>query len=42
MLDIIEWRLSKTGVKTVKLLGSMPLRYGPTSQAEATVCAALV
>ena len=25
MLDIIEWRLSKTGVKTVKLLGSMPL-----------------
>ena len=25
MLDICEWRLHKVGIKTVKLLGSMPL-----------------
>eukprot|EP01012_Entosiphon_sulcatum_P067451 TRINITY_DN9716_c0_g1_i1.p1 TRINITY_DN9716_c0_g1~~TRINITY_DN9716_c0_g1_i1.p1 ORF type:complete len:1165 (-),score=253.85 TRINITY_DN9716_c0_g1_i1:69-3533(-) len=25
MLDIVEWRLLKTGIKTVKLLGSMPV-----------------
>eukprot|EP00854_Cymbomonas_tetramitiformis_P025300 gene25300-30887_t len=25
MLDIVEWRLQKDGIKTLKLLGSMPV-----------------